>query len=1084
MKTKPLQMKTLLRSVLIVLLFYTMRMTSWGQLRTEASIDFSEQGYENGQDMDGVVIDIDENVTVVFNKASGNNGPKYYNSGTAIRAYGGNNFTVSSTGTISSITLTFGSGDGSNEIITEVGSFESPTWTGSESEVNFSIGGTSGHRRIKAVTITYGDEGQQQNVATPTFSPTAGSYFESQLVTITCATVDAIIRYTIDGSNPTENSLLYNFPIEVSETTTIKAKAFKDGYNSSSVVTATYQILCNAPSIASISTPQAICAGDSFNLITPTIQNNGSVLINQGWQIAATQNGQYNQFNNNEVPYSYNNYWIRYFAENACGMTYSNAVQITVNDIPVVGNIIDPTPICAGESFNLTTPQVWWRNNYYGTGTWEVGPTEYGEFTPLQNNNIPYSYNGYYLRYKAVNNCGTAYSSNVVQVSVYNTEPIYDSITACDTYYWLGIACSHTGNYQAQVQNENGCMVTAHLHFIMSDAYTETQTVSECDSSYTWPKTGMTYNCSGIHEYTILSGNPLVCDSVFILNLTLYQTPEIIGVLQTPPTIIAGQNLDVEQPSTIGGLGFWEISQTIDGNYQPFSTQNVPETFNGWYLRYKVSNDCGFDVSNAVQIHILSENFTGFHFLGTVSQFWSDALNWVGFPGSSYDVFIDSDCQLNVDAEIQSLNIAEGVSLSLLPDHTLIVLNDIVNTSVSSMTIEDGARLIHNSSDVQATVKKQITGYGNSEDGWYTISTPIINGTQTSDITLGTYDLYYYNEPTAYWMNEKLVENNFVKLNPAHGYLYANQEDITLEFAGQLNAANAEISIPVYYSNGPFAGFNLVGNPFTNNISINSVAINGVAQTAYYKSIGGSNLVAFVYEDEEPIRPCEGFMVKATEAGMLSFNAPSERSEKTGNGYVRLILNKDLTIADRAYLCISGDKTLEKICASSSQNQLYFISGGERFAIAKKGESPSIPLCLEQANGIYTIEAKLLNAECDYLHLIDNYKGIDVNLLDTPSYTFEAKKTDYVSRFKLVFSPSKDADDDNEKPFAYYADGEIHLMVETDNDSSLQMIDMTGRILVSSDTARNVTTAGMMPGVYVLRLINEDNVKTQKIVIR
>ncbi len=215
----------------------------WGQLRTEASIDFSEQGYENSQDMDGVVITIDENVTVMFNKASGNNSPKYYNTGTAIRAYGGNNFIVSSTGTISSITLTFGSGDGNNEIITEVGSFESPTWTGSESEVTFTIGGTSGHRRIRAIDVVYSSGGApQQYVAMPTFNPESGVYYEPQNVTIGCETEGATIHYTTDGNTPTEESPVYNSPLSINVTTTVKAKAWKTGYQPSPVATATYSI--------------------------------------------------------------------------------------------------------------------------------------------------------------------------------------------------------------------------------------------------------------------------------------------------------------------------------------------------------------------------------------------------------------------------------------------------------------------------------------------------------------------------------------------------------------------------------------------------------------------------------------------------------------------------------------------------------------------------------------------------------------------------------------------------------------------------------------------------------------------------
>jgi len=41
-----------------------------------------------------------------------------------------------------------------------------------------------------------------------------------------------------------------------------------------------------------------------------------------------------------------------------------------------------------------------------------------------------------------------------------------------------------------------------------------------------------------------------------------------------------------------------------------------------------------------------------------------------------------------------------------------------------------------------------------------------------------------------------------------------------------------------------------------------------------------------------------------------------------------------------------------------------------------------------------------------------------------------------------------------------------------------------GRVVVSTDVARNVSTSGMAPGLYVLRLIDGENVRTQKIVVQ
>jgi hypothetical protein len=120
-----------------------------------------------------------------------------------------------------------------------------------------------------------------------------------------------------------------------------------------------------------------------------------------------------------------------------------------------------------------------------------------------------------------------------------------------------------------------------------------------------------------------------------------------------------------------------------------------------------------------------------------------------------------------------------------------------------------------------------------------------------------------------------------------------------------------------------------------------------------------------------------------------------------------------------------------------------------------------------------------VNLDTDYLHLIDNLTGNDVDLLVSPSYTFKAKTSDYASRFRLVFSNCEGAVDDNET-FAYVSNGEIVI----NQEGTLQIVDLTGRVIVSrSGRIQCVPTTGMTSGVYVLRLINGDKVKTQKIVI-
>lgn len=97
-------------------------------------------------------------MTITFAKGSASNPPKYYPSGEAVRVYGGGTMTVTAEN-ITKIDLTFGSGDNTNVITTNVGSYEEPTWTGAADEVVFSVGGSSGHRKIASVAVTMNGSG-------------------------------------------------------------------------------------------------------------------------------------------------------------------------------------------------------------------------------------------------------------------------------------------------------------------------------------------------------------------------------------------------------------------------------------------------------------------------------------------------------------------------------------------------------------------------------------------------------------------------------------------------------------------------------------------------------------------------------------------------------------------------------------------------------------------------------------------------------------------------------------------------------------------------------------------------------------
>ena len=88
-------------------------------------------------------------------------------------------------------------------------------------------------------------------VATPTFSPAAGTYSSAQTVTISDGTSGATIYYTTNGTTPTTASTTYSSAITVSATETLEAIATKANYSNSAVGSAAYTI-----STASIHTVQ------------------------------------------------------------------------------------------------------------------------------------------------------------------------------------------------------------------------------------------------------------------------------------------------------------------------------------------------------------------------------------------------------------------------------------------------------------------------------------------------------------------------------------------------------------------------------------------------------------------------------------------------------------------------------------------------------------------------------------------------------------------------------------------------------------------------------------------------------------
>lgn len=84
--------------------------------------------------------------------------------------------------------------------------------------------------------------GSEPTLSTPQIIPNGGTFDGSVNVSISTTEPGTIIRYTTDGTTPGTNSSIYTGPVSLTSSKTVKAKAYKTGYLSSLVSTASFTI--------------------------------------------------------------------------------------------------------------------------------------------------------------------------------------------------------------------------------------------------------------------------------------------------------------------------------------------------------------------------------------------------------------------------------------------------------------------------------------------------------------------------------------------------------------------------------------------------------------------------------------------------------------------------------------------------------------------------------------------------------------------------------------------------------------------------------------------------------------------------
>ena len=376
-----------------------------------------------------------------------------------------------------------------------------------------------------------------------------------------------------------------------------------------------------------------------------------------------------------------------------------------------------------------------------------------------------------------------------------------------------------------------------------------------------------------------------------------------------------------------------------------------------------------------------------------------------------------------------------------------------------------------------------IIGYdGQSGNGynWYLISSPIgevdplnvlgMIDPEDPDNNDG-FDLFRFNQSADdEWENWKQVgDHHHFNLEPCKGYLYASGVDTRLTFVGDAYSGSGEVTL-VKDDNANLAGWNLIGNPFGETASI--------GRDFYVMNPAGSEIVL---AETNQIEAMQGVFVIAEHDGETVTFTPGA-SANDGNKLVINVAQNRSSVIDRAIVRFGQGNQLPKFMLNPNNTKIYIPQAGNDYAVVRSNNEEELPLNFKAAaNGTYILKVDANTTEMDYLHLVDNKTGNDIDLLENPSYTFEASATDFANRFKLVLRNTTSIDENTN--FAFY--NGLDWTVNNEGKSTLQVVDMTGRI-VSTETIDGTAhvTINAAPGAYMLQLTNGNDVKTQKVVIK
>lgn len=239
------------------------------------------------------------------------------------------------------------------------------------------------------------------------------------------------------------------------------------------------------PHIGQLQTPSVICDEGPIELVLPNLHNSDS----HGWDIASDEAFTSPMAYTGQIlDETYDGWYLRLWATNTEGTSYSNVVRISVH-----ASSTSYTNVASCE------PYTWNGQTYAESGVYQVTLVNHWGCDSIATLDLTVNHpNEYFIPY-----------------------PVY----ACNSYEWGDMILTESGEYQQTFVNQNGCDSTVMMSLYVKQNVEHRFMDIGC-GEYDW--NGQVYTESGVYQQVLSAANG--CDSIVTLYLTVKELAPVTQI--------------------------------------------------------------------------------------------------------------------------------------------------------------------------------------------------------------------------------------------------------------------------------------------------------------------------------------------------------------------------------------------------------------------------------------------------------------------------------------------------------------------------------------------------------------------------